>query len=459
MLQASLRRFSLLRSTKLSARGLSYKALDDWIATPKHTIMLDTLHPERVADLYITLPTRDGSQSRFLHPKRSQALGYGHHMVFFHPLTPESQLRPDGTDADFCPPEPFTRRMWAGGKMTWNPNIPLAIGEKTEATWWVDTVEKKGFEKGNPMLFVSKKIEYSMIGRSDPSLVEERTHVYMSGPSQDKGGPREVKGLPTAKDFSYQFTPTLTTLFRFSALTWNAHYIHLDKDYAVKHEGYPERLVHGPLTALMLLEALVHNFPRARLEHFEYRARNPLVVGRPLVVHGHQLDEDTFTLWCVDELTGTVGMTGKMAPKPASTASKAPASTAGKAPAKTEGSKAAKKTASKSKATTGADGEKKKRKKSRKETYSSYIYKVLKQVHPDTGISNKAMAILNSFVNDIFERIATEASKLATYSKKSTISSREIQTSVRLILPGELAKHAISEGTKSVTKYSSAGAK
>ncbi|KAF9500745.1 histone-fold-containing protein [Pleurotus eryngii] len=147
-----------------------------------------------------------------------------------------------------------------------------------------------------------------------------------------------------------------------------------------------------------------------------------------------------------------------MAPKPASTAGKAPASsaTASKTPAKSEGSKAAKKT---SKAAAPADGEKKKRRKVRKETYSSYIYKVLKQVHPDTGISNKAMAILNSFVNDIFERIATEASKLAAYSKKSTISSREIQTSVRLILPGELAKHAISEGTKSVTKFSSAGAK
>ncbi|KAG7448638.1 probable Histone H2B [Armillaria ostoyae] len=144
-----------------------------------------------------------------------------------------------------------------------------------------------------------------------------------------------------------------------------------------------------------------------------------------------------------------------MAPKPASTAGKAPASTASKAPAKSEGSKAAKKTSKPA----AADGEKKKRRKSRKETYSSYIYKVLKQVHPDTGISNKAMAILNSFVNDIFERVATEASKLAAYSKKSTISSREIQTSVRLILPGELAKHAISEGTKSVTKFSSAGAK
>jgi histone H2B len=76
---------------------------------------------------------------------------------------------------------------------------------------------------------------------------------------------------------------------------------------------------------------------------------------------------------------------------------------------------------------------------------------VLKQVHPDTGISNKAMSILNSFVNDIFERVAGEASKLASYNKKSTISSREIQTAVRLILPGELAKHAVSEGTKAVT--------
>ena len=78
---------------------------------------------------------------------------------------------------------------------------------------------------------------------------------------------------------------------------------------------------------------------------------------------------------------------------------------------------------------------------------------VLKQVHPDTGISSKAMSIMNSFVNDIFERISAEASRLAHYNKRSTITSREIQTAVRLLLPGELAKHAVSEGTKAVTKY------
>jgi histone H2B len=81
---------------------------------------------------------------------------------------------------------------------------------------------------------------------------------------------------------------------------------------------------------------------------------------------------------------------------------------------------------------------------------------VLKQVHPDTGMSKRAMSIMNSFVNDIFDRIASEASRLAKYNDKKTITSREIQTAIRLILPGELAKHAVSEGTKAVTKYTSA---
>ena len=76
--------------------------------------------------------------------------------------------------------------------------------------------------------------------------------------------------------------------------------------------------------------------------------------------------------------------------------------------------------------------------------------------NPDTGISSKAMSIMNSLINDIFEKIASEAAKLARYSKKPTVTSREIQTAVRLVLPGELAKHAVSEGTKAVTKFTSA---
>ena len=122
-------------------------------------------------------------------------------------------------------------------------------------------------------------------------------------------------------------------------------------------------------------------------------------------------------------------------------------------PPKTSG-KAAAKSGKATKAI--AKGDKKKKKGKRKESYAIYIYKVLKQVHPDTGISSKAMSIMNSFINDIFEKIALEASRLARYNKKPTITSREVQTAVRLILPGELAKHAVSEGTKAVTKFTSA---
>ena len=123
---------------------------------------------------------------------------------------------------------------------------------------------------------------------------------------------------------------------------------------------------------------------------------------------------------------------------------------------------APKKTTGSAKATPAAKQQKKrpaqerKQKKKRTETFSVYIYRVLKQVHPETGISKRSMNIMNSFINDIFEKIALEASKLVRYNKKHTLSSREVQTAVRLLLPGELAKHAVSEGTKAVTKYSSA---
>ncbi|KXZ54952.1 hypothetical protein GPECTOR_3g120 [Gonium pectorale] len=151
----------------------------------------------------------------------------------------------------------------------------------------------------------------------------------------------------------------------------------------------------------------------------------------------------------------------KPAAQPAADAPDAkPEAKAEKAPKKKAEKKApAKKAPAKEPAADGAEGGEKKAKKAKKaaksETYKLYIYKVLKQVHPDTGISSKAMSIMNSFINDIFDKVATEASKLSRYNKKPTVTSREIQTAVRLVLPGELAKHAVSEGTKAVTKFTS----
>merc|ERR1712167_250056 len=95
------------------------------------------------------------------------------------------------------------------------------------------------------------------------------------------------------------------------------------------------------------------------------------------------------------------------------------------------------------------------RRRRRTETFSVYIFRVLKQVHEKTGISKKSMSIMNSFIYDVFEKICNEASRLVRYNKRHTLSSREVQTAVRLLLPGELAKHAVVEGTKAVTKFSS----
>merc|ERR1712195_153751 len=97
----------------------------------------------------------------------------------------------------------------------------------------------------------------------------------------------------------------------------------------------------------------------------------------------------------------------------------------------------------------------KKRRGKPAQSYEIYIWKVLKQVHPSCSISKTSMSVLNSFMSDTFERIAGEAGKLCRYNKKATMTAREIQSASRLVLPGELAKHAISEGTKAITKFSS----
>ena len=89
----------------------------------------------------------------------------------------------------------------------------------------------------------------------------------------------------------------------------------------------------------------------------------------------------------------------------------------------------------------------------RKETFNLYIYKVLKQVHPEFGMSKKAMNVMNGFVYDAFDRIATEAGNIVKYNKKSTLDARAIQCACKLILPGELSKHAETEANKAVNKY------
>jgi hydroxyacyl-ACP dehydratase HTD2-like protein with hotdog domain len=186
-----------LHYTQLRRRlSTATQSLDEWIASTSNLklVLLDSLRADHLSDLYITIPTRDGTRRAQDPPLTGAPLGYGHHLAFFHPRNPESLLRPDGTDKDFCPPEPFTRRMWAGGEFEWKK--PLLIGENATATSTIASVEKKGFEKGSPLVFVNQKINFSAEGSAEASLVEYRTHVYL--PTAGKKTVRERRSRTRA---------------------------------------------------------------------------------------------------------------------------------------------------------------------------------------------------------------------------------------------------------------------
>lgn len=180
--------FTLARtSSRIACRTISTfmkqhdkDALGQWIASPPTHTFTDSLSVEHLSDLYVTLPTRDGSRKPFREPQPGSPLPFGHHLAFFHARRSERLLRADGTDEDISPPPPFSKRMWAGGKITWNANNPLIIGKPTIAVSTVSSTEKKGFEKGNPMVFVTQNIQFTQEGQQTPSVTEERAHVYFN---------------------------------------------------------------------------------------------------------------------------------------------------------------------------------------------------------------------------------------------------------------------------------------
>lgn len=167
--------------TRISRRQFYHsEALDNWIQNPPTIMRTDTLHYEKLSDLYITLPTRDGTHRPYVEPQAGQPVPQGSQLVFFHARTPEHLLRADGTDEEISPPSPFLRRMWAGGKMIWDNDNPMFVGSKVNAKLGVGDVKLKGVEKGRPMVFVTQRIEYEIDGmkKKGPSLIEERAHVY-----------------------------------------------------------------------------------------------------------------------------------------------------------------------------------------------------------------------------------------------------------------------------------------
>ena len=222
------------------------------------------------------------------------------HWLFFLGRARQSEIDIDGHPkrGGFLPPIELPRRMWAGSRIEFL--APIAIGAKITRHSTIAGIESKTGASGE-MVFLTVHHE---IASADGVAIREEQDIVFRGAA--KPGEASKLGEPApAAERTRTITPDITQLFRFSALTFNAHRIHYDRDYARDVEGYPGLVVQGPYTATLLMDlALRHGASPTR---FAFRARRPHFEGRPL-----NLCAAGGRLWSTDE-AGQVGMTAEIA--------------------------------------------------------------------------------------------------------------------------------------------------
>jgi 3-methylfumaryl-CoA hydratase len=197
--------------------------------------------------------------------------------LYFHVAPPLDQLGRDGhaKKGGFLPPVDLPRRMWAGGRFWFDGD--LCIGDAVERRSTILKVAPKEGRSGN-LCFVTVGHEYLRAG-----IVvwrEEHDIVYREDPKP--GAPTPTPQPPPERfDRREVVTPSLVMLFRYSALTFNGHRIHYDRQYAREVEGYPDLVFHGPLTATFLADFARRAAGETRLTRFSYRALSPLFDTQP----------------------------------------------------------------------------------------------------------------------------------------------------------------------------------
>lgn len=228
-------------------------------------------------------------------PEAGQALPKPWHWLHFLPAAPQSQIGHDGhpKKGGFLPPVPLPRRMWASGKVEFLE--PALIGDTLRKVSTVKSVTHKQGGSGHLVFVVVAHEVY----RGDELLIsEDQNIVYREDPDPNAPPPK-----PTAPKFEAAFSrrivPDPVLLFRFSALTFNSHRIHYDRDYAMNEEGYAGLVVHGPLSASLLLDLLRSELPDAKVASYDYRAVRPLIDGNAFQIQGCR-DEAGVRLWVVD---------------------------------------------------------------------------------------------------------------------------------------------------------------
>ena len=248
----------------------------DWIGREQRAA--DRLDPGLAARWYATFD--HGAPA-------STAMPQGIHFCLCTPEAPTARLGPDGhplredDPASFLPPIPLPRRMWASSDIEFR--APMTIGATIERTSRVVSITPKSGSRGE-MVFV--EIDHETSADGTLAVRERQSAVYLEALAPDAPlsppAPSPEVFDPQAWDLHRQLVPDTRLLFRYSALTFNTHRIHYDAPYALEQERYRGLVVHGPLTASLLLQLAAERFGENRLAQFGFRGVSPAIAGEAL---------------------------------------------------------------------------------------------------------------------------------------------------------------------------------
>lgn len=264
----------------------SMKRYEEWIG--KKDIQEDVILGSKVQALAATLDVD-------VNTKNGAHLPPLWHWIFFNPTHKASALGHDGhaKKGGFLPPIELPRRMWAGGRFEFIE--PILIGDKVHRESTIKNVVIKEGKTGK-LAFVT--VEHDIRGERGGYWKEEHDIVYREAPVEPWSSPINPEQDNEESEFSRYIQPDPVLLFRYSALTFNGHRIHYDREYCMLEEGYPGLIFHGPLTATFLMELIRAN---KNIKGFRFKAIRPLFDHLPVSFHGKN-EGDKVLLWAKDSM-------------------------------------------------------------------------------------------------------------------------------------------------------------